>query len=175
MKITALEEYGLRCVLQLALSDRDEPMTVAQVAENEGLSTEYAGKLLNLLRQAGVVSSVRGRNGGFMLARPADDITLADVVRALSDDLFHSEHCERFTGAEDQCVHNSACALRPVLWTLSRMIVRTMESFTLADLLRTEQQVSEELRPHLEAMPGDMSVLEVEGARLHQVQLPDAS
>lgn len=175
MKITALEEYGLRCMLQLALSDQEGPMTVAQVAENEGLSQEYAGKLLNLLRQEGVVHSIRGRNGGFELARPANEITLADVVRALSQDLFDSEACERFPGAEDRCVHSSGCALRPVLWTLSRMISRTLESLTLADLMRTEKQVSEELRPHLEAMPGDVPVLEAGGTKRHQVQLPDAS
>ena len=62
MKITSMEEYGLRCMLQLALSDSDGPMSVSEVAGNEGLSTEYAGKLLNMLRQAELVDSVRGRH-----------------------------------------------------------------------------------------------------------------
>ena len=66
MKVNSIEEYGLRCMLQLALPQTDEPITVALVAENEGLSPEYAGKLLNLLRQAKLVDSVLGRNGGFV-------------------------------------------------------------------------------------------------------------
>ena len=121
MKVTSMEEYGLRCMLQLALAKTDEPVRVAQVAENEGLSAEYAGKLLNQLRQAELVQSIRGRNGGFILARSADEISLADVLRVFSRDLFDVEYCNHFTGTEDMCVHTTSCTLRPVWSTLSGM------------------------------------------------------
>jgi Rrf2 family protein len=147
MKITALEEYGLRCMMQLAQSASDSPMTGAQVAENEGLTRDYAGKLLNLLSQNNLVESVRGRNGGFVLARPANEITVADIVRALSNDIFDSEYCDRHVGAESVCVHESSCALRPVWSTVSEMITLTLQSITLQDLLRTEGQLSQELHP----------------------------
>ena len=153
MKITALEEYGLRCMMQLALNASAEPMTVAQVAEREGLSTESAGKTLNLLAQASLVRSVRGRNGGFVLARTADEISLADIITALSNDLFDSEYCDRYSGAEDTCVHQTSCALRPVWATLSAMVGQVLGSFSLMDLMRTERQLCSDLQPHLDALP----------------------
>ena len=145
MKVTSMEEYGLRCMLQLALAQTDDPVSVGWVAENEGLSTEYAGKLLNLLRQAQLVESVRGRNGGFVLARAPEDISLADIMRVFSPDLFDVEYCNRFTGAEDSCVHTTSCALRPVWWTLSGMVTKTLESITLMDVMCEESEVLREL------------------------------
>lgn len=167
-----MEEYGLRCMLQLALARTDEPVSVAQIADNEGLSTEYAGKLLNLLRQAGLVESVRGRNGGFVLARMADEITLAAVVRALSNDLFDSEYCDRHTGAGDVCVHSTACALRPVWSTLSQMVNEILDSLTLMDLLRSERQLCRELQPRIDSLPDR---IEPGALALHQVRMPEGS
>ena len=167
MKITALEEYGLRCMVQLARGATEAPMTGAQVAEREGLTPDYSGKLLNLLTQANLVRSVRGRNGGFVLARPAGEITVADIVRALSNDIFDSEYCDRHGGAESVCVHESSCALRPVWTTVSEMITITLQSITLLDLLRSEVQLSQELQPL-----GDLSTSAANSARpRHQVEL----
>jgi Rrf2 family protein len=149
MKVTSMEEYGLRCMLQLALAQTDDPVSVGFVAENEGLSTEYAGKLLNLLRQAKLVESVRGRNGGFVLARAPEDISLADILRVFSPDLFDVEYCNRFTGAEESCVHTTSCALRPVWWTLSGMVTKTLESITLMDVMCEESEVMKELNGNL--------------------------
>lgn len=144
-----MEEYGLRCMLQLALAQTDDPVSVALVANNEGLSTEYAGKLLNLLRQANLVHSVRGRNGGFVLARTPREISLADVLRVFSPDLFDVEYCNRYTGAEDNCVHTTSCTLRPVWWTLSLMVTKTLESITLMDLMCEESEIQQELNSQL--------------------------
>jgi Rrf2 family protein len=149
MKVTSMEEYGLRCMLQLALAQTDAPVSVASVAKNEGLSTEYAGKLLNLLRQAGLVESVRGRNGGFVLTDPPEDTTLADILRVFSPELFDVEYCNRFTGAEDMCVHTTSCALRPVWWTLSGLVTKTLESISLMDVMCEESEVQRELNIQL--------------------------
>jgi len=148
MKITSMEEYGLRCMVQLAMANTDGPVTVTDIAENEGLSTEYAGKLLNLLRQADLVKSVRGRNGGFVLARPTNEISLAAIMRVFSPDLFDEDYCNRHTGAVDACVHTSSCAIRPVLWTLSNVVNRTLESLTLMDLLCGESEMHREMSEH---------------------------
>lgn len=172
MKITAIEEYGLRCMMQLALCESDRPVTVAQVAENEGISVEYAGKLLNLLRQAGLADSVRGRNGGFVLAHTPDEIRLSDIIRALSNDLFDADYCERHAGTGESCVHSSACSLRPVWATLSQMINEILDSLTLMDLMSSERQLAKELQPRIDALPGRM-----EGGKaiLHQVRVERSS
>lgn len=175
MKITALEEYGLRCMMQLALSQGERPMTVAQVADREGMSTEYAGKLLNLLGQAQLVQSVRGRNGGFVLARGPEEISVAAIVRALSTDLFDSEFCERHTGAGETCVHQTSCALRPVWSTVSEIIHHTLERITLRDLVGSEQQVTLDLQARTDAVP-PLRIGAGRGSRIFQLTLgsPDA-
>ena len=73
MKITAQEEYGLRCLLRLAQSESGS-LTLPEVAAAEGLSVAYVAKLMAVLRHAGILDSVRGRSGGYTLARPADEI-----------------------------------------------------------------------------------------------------
>jgi len=178
MKITALEEYGLRCMMQLAFADSSSPVTVSLVAEREGLTTEYAGKLLNLLRQAGLVESVRGRNGGFVLAHTADEINLADIVRALSNDLFDTEYCERHSGAGEVCVHQGGCVLRPIWSTVSAIVAHTLESFSLMDLMQTEAQMHGQMQPHLESLPARIEqARSSEGPRprLHQVEIPSGT
>ncbi len=176
MKITALEEYGLRCMMQLAFADSDRPVTVAFVAEREGLTTEYAGKLLNLLRQAGLVDSIRGRHGGFVLTRTAAEINLADIVRALSSELFDAEYCERHSGAEEVCVHQNGCSLRPIWTTISEIVSQTLEAFTLMDLMQTEKQVCGQLQPHLSALPEKLQAIETDaGPTLHRVHLPSGN
>ena len=70
MKVTAQEEYGLRCMMQAATSEPDRPVSAAHIASHEGLSVPYVGKLLNLLREAGLVESLRGRSGGYYIAVP---------------------------------------------------------------------------------------------------------
>ena len=176
MKITALEEYGLRCMLQLALNDSGQPMSVRQVAVNEGLSPEYAGKLLNMLRQHGLVDSVRGRNGGFLLTRTADDINLGEIILALSNELFDAEYCDRHSGAGEVCVHEISCALRPVWSTLSEHVHQLLERITLADLLRSEHEMCRELQPMVETIPDLTSKTQFPSApTLHKVQLTESS
>ena len=176
MKISALEEYGLRCMLQLALHDPGQPMTVNQIAANEGLTPEYASKLLNLLRQQGLVDSVRGRKGGFVLTRTADDVNLGEIVLALSNQLFDAEYCERHAGAGEVCVHETACALRPIWSTLSEHVSQLLESITLADLLRSEREMCRELQPGSEAILDLTGSMKFPAApTLHKVRLPESN
>ena len=89
MKITAQEEYGLRCLLRLARVEADQPpLTIPEIAAAEGLSAPYVAKLLSVLRQAGLIESVRGRDGGYRLARPPAEVRLGAVLLALGEPLF---------------------------------------------------------------------------------------
>src|SRR5215210_5878205 len=74
MKISAQEEYGLRCLLQLATLSENESLTLPQIAGREGISVANAGKLLWLLNKAGFVQATRGTKGGYSLARSASEI-----------------------------------------------------------------------------------------------------
>src|SRR5262245_143339 len=103
MKITAQEEYGLRCLVAVArLTDGG---TIAEIATAEALSPAYTAKLLALLRRAGLVASTRGANGRQRLARPAAEIDLASVLFALSEPIYSDAFCARHPGARGVCVH----------------------------------------------------------------------
>ena len=76
MKISAQEEYGLRCLLQLARAEEGQSVSITEIAAAEGLSAPYVAKLLAILRQQGLIESERGRTGGYRLTAPAGEIRL---------------------------------------------------------------------------------------------------
>jgi len=83
MKISSQEEYGLRCLLQVARDPSTTPVPISEIASREGLSVEYVGKLLMKLRKGGLVSSVRGKAGGYQLVRDTSRISLHQIIEAL--------------------------------------------------------------------------------------------
>jgi len=151
MKISAQEEYGLRCLLRLAAGDGEHALTIPDIAAAEGLSVAYAGKLLSVLRQAGLIESVRGRSGGYRLAGLPEDVRLGTVLLLLGEPLFDDPgFCTRHHGTESEsdCVHLSNCSLRSLWQTLESWMRSALDRLTLADLLR-EGSVTELLRARL--------------------------
>ena len=140
MKISAQEEYGLRCLLQLAQVSDGDSLTLAQIAEREGISVANAGKLLWLLSKAGLVQSTRGTKGGYQLARPATEIRLSEVIKVLEDDEM-GEHCRSYTGVMEVCVHTGDCGIRPVIVSLNEIVQNALFHITLAQLLGNEAHV----------------------------------
>jgi Rrf2 family protein len=137
VKISALEEYGLRCLLQLA-TDGAEPhaataLSARQIAEREGLTLDYTAQILAELRRAGLVTSSRGAHGGFRLVRPAKEITVGELFRAL-DGPIAEDLCDTYTGTRDVCAHATACSVAPVWAELARRIYGFLDGVTLADI-----------------------------------------
>jgi Rrf2 family protein len=154
MKITAQEEYGLRCLLRLAKA-KSGSATLPEVAAAEGLSVPYVAKLMGVLRQAGVLESVRGRSGGYRLAQPADEIGLGSLLLILGEPLFEEEnYCQKHAGTEAPngvCTNHATCTLKSLWQTLERWIRSTLDEITLADLIQNEGRVTELLRERLPA------------------------
>jgi Rrf2 family transcriptional regulator, iron-sulfur cluster assembly transcription factor len=140
MKISAQEEYGLRCLLQLAGLRENESLTLPQIAEREGISVANAGKLMWLLNKAGFVLATRGTKGGYSLARPAGEIRLSEVIKVLDADVLN-KHCESYTGVLDACVHKGDCGIRPVIVGLHEIVENALSQITLAQLIGTESAV----------------------------------
>ena len=140
MKISAQEEYGLRCLLQLAGLQGNESLTLPQIAEREGISVANAGKLMWLLNKAGFVLATRGTKGGYSLARPAGEIRLSEVIKVLDADVLN-KHCESYTGVLDSCVHKGDCGIRPVIVGLHEIVENALSQITLAQLVGTESAV----------------------------------
>ena len=154
MKITAQEEYGLRCVLRLAKA-KSGSITLTEVAAAEGLSVPYVAKLMAVLRHAGLLDSVRGRSGGYTLAKPADEIGLGSLLLVLGEPLFdESQYCQKHAGSEAPngvCMNHSTCTLKSLWQTLEHWMRRTLDEITLADLIQNEGRLPELLRERLEA------------------------
>jgi Rrf2 family iron-sulfur cluster assembly transcriptional regulator len=142
MKISAQEEYGLRCLVQLAGTGRDESLTLPQIAEREGISQSNAGKLMWLLNKAGFVTATRGTKGGYSLSRPADEIYLSEVIKVLEDDVVEA-HCNSYSGVLDSCVHTGDCGIRSVIVGLHEIVQNALSNVTLAQLVGTEKKVDE--------------------------------
>jgi len=141
MKISAHEEYGLRCLVQLARAQVDgETLTLSQLADREGLSVPNAAKLMGILNRAGLVQSQRGVNGGYGLARPAGEIRLSEVIRILDEDTV-DEFCKTHAGVLDACIHTSDCGIRPVIVGLHEIVQSALSEITLAQLIGTEAKV----------------------------------
>jgi Rrf2 family protein len=141
MKISAQEEYGLRCLVQLARAEAEgESLTLAQIADREGLSVANAGKLLWILNKAGIVQSQRGTKGGYSLARAASEIRLHEVIRVLDADTVDS-FCKTHAGVLDVCVHTSDCGIRPVIVGLHEVVQKALSEITLAQLVGSEAKV----------------------------------
>jgi Rrf2 family iron-sulfur cluster assembly transcriptional regulator len=145
MKITAVEEYGLRCVLRLAREPKGEALTVAQIAEREGLTVPHVGKLMAILRQSGLVESVRGRGGGYILPRPPAEISVEEVLNSLGEPLFDASYCQSHPGTLLVCNHQGDCSIRSVWEVLGGMIQRVLRQTSLADLCHQENAVSTHL------------------------------
>jgi len=146
MKISAQEEYGLRCMMALAGSDDQRALTIPEIAEHEGLSPAYVAKLMRLLRRRGLVASARGRGGGYTLARPSAEISVGEALAALGDPLFSSMYCGKFHGEQTSCVHLDGCSIRSIWGHLDHLIVQVLGSISLAALVGGEPELHQRLR-----------------------------
>jgi Rrf2 family protein len=152
MKITAQEEYGLRCLLRLARAHGEQSLTIPEIAAAEGLSVPYVAKMLSVLRQAGLIDSTRGRAGGYHLARSPAEVHLGSVMLVLGEPLFEdASYCAKHAGPEQDgaCVHHDGCTLRALWQTLDQWMRHTLDQLTLADLLQNEGQIADLLRARL--------------------------
>ena len=87
MKLSTKGRYGLRALIDLAVYSEDETVSIASIAARQNISESYLEQLIAKLRKAGLVTSIRGAGGGYKLAKPAEDISVGDILRALEGSL----------------------------------------------------------------------------------------
>jgi len=137
MKIMHTWEYGLRCILKIAKNYHKRSVTIPEIAKNEGLSVAYVGKLMNLLLKKGLVKSMRGCLGGYILSLDPADISVYDIFLALGESRFQFEDCQNYTGNLDECVHviNNDCLVLPLWKKLDRTLKEALLSVSLKDVM----------------------------------------
>jgi Rrf2 family protein len=153
MKLSSMEEYGLRCLLQIARAGNGASLTIAEMSEREGISSPNVAKIMRVLRRAGLVRSTRGKAGGYTLARPASDVRALDVLAALGGRLFDTGFCDRHAGLSGHCLNTRDCSIRPVLRGLQEAVDLVLGELTLANLLRSEVEVAVSVRPRAVRLP----------------------
>jgi Rrf2 family protein len=131
VRISAKTDYAIRAAIELAAADADAPLKGERVAAAQKIPLRFLENILTELRHAGLVASRRGAEGGYWLGRPAEEITLADIIRAIDGPL------GSVSGRRPQALDyaGSAEALREV-WIAVRAAVReVLEATTVADVV----------------------------------------
>src|SRR5437763_13268777 len=139
MMFSTRAEYGVRVMVELAKHAGEEPVPLAEIAAKDGLPLAYLEHLVARLRKARLVDSRRGSRGGYMLARSAPEITMAEIVEALEGSIAPIECISQGPDGSIVCTRGSdprhVCPTK-LLWTRVRFaIVRTLQETTLADLV----------------------------------------
>lgn len=136
MRFSTKSRYGLRFLLGLALHGSNAPMRLRTIAEREGISKKYLEQIASTLMARGLVRSVRGAKGGFVLTKPPDQIRILDVVRAL-DGPIHVADCLM---SPSICKHSSKCVTRGVWQQVNEAIEDVLSRVTLQDLMEEAEQ-----------------------------------
>jgi Rrf2 family protein len=141
-RITKAEEQAVRLTMRLASAGGQQ--TLSDLAEAEQLPEPTVAKLLGMLRKGKVVSAVRGRNGGYVLADAPARISTGMIIRSVSNDPSPGFPCGD-TGA-DACPRNSDCGLRPVWQHLEGRLTEVLNNTSVADLLEKEARAASNLQ-----------------------------
>jgi Rrf2 family iron-sulfur cluster assembly transcriptional regulator len=144
MRLTTKGRFAVTAMIDLALRSGDGPVTLAGISERQKISLSYLEQLFGKLRRYSLVDSVRGPGGGYCLARPAAKITVADIVRAVDEQL-DATQC----GGKENCRDEERCMTHELWTTLNAKMYEYLTSVTLSDLVDIQ----------IKKLGGDVSVL----------------
>jgi len=131
MKLSTKSRYGLRAILELAMKYGQGPLQIKVIAQRQEISNKYLEQLMAILKSAGLVRSVRGAKGGYILAKEPSQICVSDVFIALEGPLVTVECLEH----PEFCARCADCVTRHVWAEIQNSIQGVMESITLQDLV----------------------------------------
>lgn len=132
MKITAKARYALRILMDIALNEkRDRPRTIREIAEEQGIGEKFISRIVVSLREAGMIHSSRGPDGGFRLAKAPCDITLLAIIEALQGEISLVD-C---ISANETCSRSATCVTRTVWSDVNLLIRSTLRTVTLEQIL----------------------------------------
>ena len=141
MKLSTKGRYGLRAIIDLARHSEREPVSINSIAARQEISERYLEQLVALMKKAGLVKSIRGASGGYVLARNPEEISVGDVLRALEGSL-EPVKCAAFSDGEE-CMAAGGCVTKYVWQKINESISRTVDEIHLDELV----QESKELNP----------------------------
>lgn len=132
MKLSTRGRYGLRAMIDLAQTNDPGPVTTHAIAERQGISERYLEQLMVPLKRAGLVKSIRGSQGGYILGRKAGEITAGDIIRVLEGPIAPVE-CVSETNPEI-CDRSDYCITRVIWEKVRNSVAGVLDSYTLEEL-----------------------------------------
>jgi Rrf2 family protein len=142
MKISTRGRYGLRALIDLAAHESESCVSLGSIAERQGISEHYLEQLIAPLKKSGYLKSVRGPQGGYILNKPAEEISVGDILRILEGPLYPVE-CLADDGDKGSCggAGCDACVTKPIWEKLYSSVNDVLESYTLSDLAKAYQNI----------------------------------
>jgi len=134
MRLTTKGRFAVTAMMDLALRGSSGPVTLAEISARQGISLSYLEQLFGKLRRHGLVSSVRGPGGGYRLAKPTQDVAVADIILAV-DEPIDATQC----AGKENCQDDHKCLTHDLWANLNTHIFNYLRSVTLAELVRNHQ------------------------------------
>lgn len=131
MKLSTRGRYGVRLMLDLALHDGEGPVLLREIAQRQEISEKYLWQLINPLKAAGLINSLRGAHGGYILGKPPGEINLMQILTVLEGSLCLVDCVDHPSG----CDRSAACISRDIWSEASRGILNVFESMTLEKMV----------------------------------------
>jgi len=150
MKLSTKGKYGVRAVFEIARHYGKGPISIKEIAERQGISFSYLEQILHKLGKAGLIGSVRGPAGGYLLARKPSELTIGDIVRVLEGPIALS-HCLE-PGDSADCYQADDCVARMVWAKVGAKIEEALDSISFHDLLQQHQKEPLILKPRRKAV-----------------------
>jgi Rrf2 family transcriptional regulator, iron-sulfur cluster assembly transcription factor len=140
MRLTTKGRFAVTAMLDLALRGGKNPVTLAGISERQDISLSYLEQLFSRLRRHELVESVRGPGGGYYLARPLDDVSVADIIRAV-DEPIDATQC----GGKENCHDEHRCMTHDLWVGLNAHIYDYLDNITLASLVAKQDECKEKV------------------------------
>lgn len=145
MKLSTKGRYGLRAILDVALHQHAGPVTIHSIAQRQEISERYLEQLLITLKQNGLIKSIRGFQGGYMLNKEPRNISVGDVVRALEGPIAPVDCVDENSKG---CSRIESCVTKIVWEDLKNAMSEVLDSYNLEDLLQETQKRQENSYDH---------------------------
>lgn len=135
MRLTTKGRFAVTAMMDLALRNSENPVSLASISERQGISLSYLEQLFAKLRRKKLVESVRGPGGGYYIGRPLPEITIADIIRAV-DEALDATQC----GGYENCREDHRCMTHDLWTTLSEKMYEYLASVTLEEMVEEQRQ-----------------------------------
>lgn len=143
MKLSTKGRYGLRALIDLAVNSETDSVSISSIASRQGISEAYLEQLMAKLKKAGLIISTRGAQGGYRLARAADQISVGDVLRALEGNL-DAVQCSGLS--EEGCQGAQLCVSKYVWQKINDSITKTVDEIKLDTLVKESREAQEKYK-----------------------------